>query len=247
MPEAPPNRSQLQKQLVLNAATKPVNIAVPAAVAVTAILVAPWLYAVAAIVYVALAATTFFDEDEAKRVGDKAYGRVRTVGSGGDLDPKTLVAPIRAQLEAARAEQAAITRTIEGSDLAWADVTGEVNGLVGAIEAAARRAQKLNGYLASQDVNDIDRRIRAYQQDGQAETAQALQTQRAELERLDGMLRKAYGEMEQVNAALKTVHARLVGAAVSSAADADATLAGDVRELRQRVETLTDGLGTATT
>jgi hypothetical protein len=245
VPEAPPNRSQLQRQLILNAATKPVNVAVPAGVAVAGVLVAPWLFGVALVVYFALAATTFFDENEAQRVGDKAYGRVRPLGAGGDLDPKTLVAPIRAQLEAARAEQVAIAKTIEGSDLAWADVSGEVSSLVSAIEAAARRAQKLNGYLAAQDVGDIDRRIRAYQQDGQTDTAQALRTQRTELERLDGMLRKAYGEMEQVNAALKTVHARLVGAAVSSEADADATLAGDVRELRHRVETLTDGLGTA--
>ena len=88
----------------------------------------------------------------------------------------------------------------------------------------------------------LDRRIRECQESGERETAAALSTQRTELERLDGMLRGAYGEMEQVNASLRTVHARLVGAAVTSEAGADADLAGDVRELRERVETLTSGL-----
>lgn len=244
---APVTREHLRRELVVNAATKPLNIALPAAVVIAGVLVGtPWLFVVALVVYLGLAATTFFDEREAERVGDRVYGRDRPRVAG-TLDPRTLAPPIRAQLEAARGEQAAIARTIEGSDLSWADVRGETAALVAALEAAARRAQRLSDYLASQDAEAIRRRIAACERDGERETADALRTQVAELDRLDGMLRGAYGEMEQVNAALRTVHARLVGAAVSSAAEADADLAGDVRDLRERVETLTSGLDASPT
>jgi ABC-type phosphate transport system auxiliary subunit len=237
----PVTRQRLQRELVVNAVTKPVNIAVPAAGVVAAIAIgALWLVAVAVLVHAALAAMTFFDEAEAAKVGDRVYGREDKPRDA--LEPSAFVPPIRAQLEAARAEQTAIARTIEGSDLSWADVRSETAQLVTALEAAARRAQKLSVYLGGQDVAGLERRIGECDRSGEAETAVALRTQHAELQRLDGMLRSAYGEMEQVNASLKTVHARLVGAAVSSEAGADADLAGDVRELRERVETLTDGL-----
>ena len=41
---------------------------------------------------------------------------------------------------------------------------------------------------------------------------------------------------------LRTVHARLVGLAVQSKASGEAELVGDVRELRERVQTLTTDL-----
>lgn len=244
MGNEPVTRDDLRRALAVNAATKPVNVAVPAAVVVAGVLLgAVWLVAVAVIVYVALGLMTFFDEGEARRVGQAAYGRERPAPAA-QLDARGFAPPIRAQLEAARAEQAAIGRAIAESDLGWADVRTETGALVTALEAAARRAQKLSDYLAAQDVGALDRRIVANERDGQAETAAALRTQRAEIVRLDGMLRSAYGEMEQVNASLRTVHARLVGASVSSAADAEADLAGDVRDLRHQVETLTEGLDT---
>ncbi len=62
----PPDRSDLRRALVVNALTKPLNIAVPAAVVVAAILVGTgWLFVVAAVVYLVLFAMTFFDSDEA--------------------------------------------------------------------------------------------------------------------------------------------------------------------------------------
>lgn len=247
----PVTRRDLQRALAANALTKPLNVALPAAVVVAGIVLGTsWLLPVAALVYAALAATTFFDEQEATRVGEAAYGRDKVLGAGaadsGRLEAKTLAPPIRAQLEAARAEQAAITRTIADSDLSWADVRAEVAALVAALEAAARRAQRLYVYLAAQDAAAISTRIDQLQRAHQDETAGALRTQLAELQRLDEMLHSAYGEMEQVNASLRTVHARLVGAAVSSEAAQEGDIAGDVRELRERVETLTTGLNMPT-
>ena len=241
MTDRPVTRSDLQRKLVVNALSKPVNVAVPAVVVVAALLAGvPWLLPVAVIAYVALAVMTFLDEREAERVGDEAYGRVR--GSQQPrLETKRLSPEIRAEVEAARAEQARITETIANADLPFDEVGGEVERLVVAMEATARRAQLVRDYLDTQDILGIEDRLAR----ASADTAAALRDQLAVLTSLGDQLRRFHDEMEQVNAALGAMHARLVGAAVASQGSADAELAGDVRDLRQRVDTLTEGIAEA--
>jgi Spy/CpxP family protein refolding chaperone len=239
----PPTRSELQRAIAVNALTKPVTVAVGAGVAVAAIVLgAVWLLVIAVVVYAALATMTFFDEHEAERVGDRAYGRAHGGVTKLGMDPATLAPEIRAQLDAARAEQAGIVKTITESDLSFADVREEVAQLVTALEGAAGRAQRLYAYLVTQDRAALRARLEELERSGDQVTVAALKAQGAELGRLDAMLRAAYGEMEQVNASLRTVHARLVGLAVSSQASGEAELVGDVRELRDRVDHLTEGL-----
>ncbi|WP_354698644.1 hypothetical protein DSM112329_04332 [Paraconexibacter sp. AEG42_29] len=239
----PPTRSELQRALAVNALTKPVTVGVGAAVAVAAIVLgATWLLVIALVAYAALAALTFFDEKEAEAVGDRAYARGHGGTTRAGLDPAKLAPEIRAQLDAARAEQSGIVRTITESDLSFADVREEVAQLVAALEGAAGRSQRLYGYLVTQDRRALRDRIEQLARIGDEATVAALRAQDAELGRLDAMLRGAYGEMEQVNASLRTVHARLVGLAVSSQASGEAELVGDVRELRERVDVLTEDL-----
>jgi len=241
MADKPVTRSELQRRLVVNALSKPVNVAVPAAVAVAALPVGlPWLLAVAAIAYVALAAMTFLDEREAERVGDETYGRLRR-SEQPRLETRRLAPEIRAEVEAARAEQARIAETIANADLPFDEVGGEVERLVVAMEATARRAQLVRDYLVTQDIARIEARLH----EASDETAAVLRDQLAVLESLVAQLRRFHDEMQQVNAALGAMHARLVGAAVASQDSADAQLAGDVRDLRQRVETLTEGIAEA--
>ena len=71
-------RSDLRRALAVNAVTRPVNVAVPAAVVVAALLLdASWLVAIAVLCFVALAVLTFLDEGEAERVGARIYARRR--------------------------------------------------------------------------------------------------------------------------------------------------------------------------
>ncbi|MCW3041010.1 MAG: hypothetical protein JWM31_2915 [Solirubrobacterales bacterium] len=229
--------------MVVNALTKPVTVGVGAAVAVAAIVLgAAWLLVIALMAYAALATMTFFDEAEAERVGDRAYGRAHGSIAAPGLDAAKLAPEIRAQLDAARAEQALIVATISESALSFADVREEVAQLVTALEGAAGRAQRLYAFLVVQDRGALRTRIRELERAGDAATVGALRAQETEFARLDTMLRSAYGEMEQVNASLRTVHARLVGLAVSSQASGEQELVGDVRELRERVDVLTEGL-----
>jgi hypothetical protein len=70
--EKPVTRSQLQRSLVANALTKPLNVLVPAALVVAGIVLgALWLVGIAVVVYAVLGALTFFDEGEAERVGKR--------------------------------------------------------------------------------------------------------------------------------------------------------------------------------
>ena len=65
------------RALVANALSRPVNIAIAAGVSVAAAFLTSWLFAVAAAVYVSLAAITFFDEAESTRAGLKSGASCR--------------------------------------------------------------------------------------------------------------------------------------------------------------------------
>lgn len=234
----PPDRAELTRALAVNAATKPVNVATGAVVAVAGIVLgAVWLVALAVLVYAVLSVMTFFDDGEAGKVAEAAYAKGRAPAPVA-LDAAAYAGPIRERVDAARGEQAAIDRTIRDGDLEWTGVRSEVADLVGAIEATARRAQKLHGYLATQDRRALEIRLG----DARGEAREALRTQLDTLHGLSARLDAAYDEMDAVLAALGTVHARLVGTSVAREGAADQELAGTVRELRDRVDAVTDGL-----
>ena len=215
---APPTRDDLRRELAVNAATKPLNVAVPAAVVVAGLLLGTiWLLPVAAVVYVLLAVMTFFDEDEAENVGDRAYRRGRPTQQR--LPDKALAPKIREYLDAARSERGAIDRTIAQADLPFEHVAQEVDQLLAAVEATARRAQRVHDHLMQRPPG----------------TAQALRAK----------LRGYHDEMAAVVRAMRDVHDRLVEASLANEEDRDAQLAGDVRHLRARVDAATEGLGEA--
>src|SRR3954454_3052349 len=89
-------RSALQRSLVVNALTKPLTVVVAAAVAVAGIVFgAIWLVGVAVVVYLVLAALTFFDADEAEKVGKRMYGgAAKHVAPAKQADLSRLAPPI---------------------------------------------------------------------------------------------------------------------------------------------------------
>jgi serine/threonine protein kinase len=60
----------LSRRLLGHALTRPVNLVVPALVIVAGLLLAPWLFLVAAASYIALVLITYFDDAEAHRVAE---------------------------------------------------------------------------------------------------------------------------------------------------------------------------------
>jgi hypothetical protein len=240
-------RATLRRDLAVNAATKPINVIVPAGVLVAGLLLGtPWLLPLAAVVYVVLAVMTIFDGREAERVGQRAYGKDQP-GGRARIDARALADPIRTQVLAARSEAEKIDRTVASADLPFAAVREEVDRLVTALEATARRAQRLYDYLAEQPrAAELERRANDQRTSGHPGAAQALAEQASVLRSLNDQLMRAGAEMEEVNASLGAVHGRLVQAAVASEAERDAELAGDVRDLRRRLEGVTEALESAT-
>ncbi len=239
-------RTDLRRALVVNAITKPVNVAVPAAVAVAALgLGVSWLIVVAAVVYAVLSALTFFDEGEAERVGARTYGDHRGGRQAQRVDVARLATPIAAQVEAARACEARIQDTIDRSDSSLAEVGGEVGSLVGAIELIAQRAQRIYGYLETQDTGAIDARLRQLRgsEDPSARSIiVALREQRDALAALQVQLTRFYTQIEQLVASLGTVNSQLVRMSVASEDVDEHELTEQVRGLRDQVGALDAGM-----
>ncbi len=136
----PPSRGELQRALVLNAATKPLNVLVPAGVVIAALLTgATWLLAVASVCWLALSVTTFFDEREALAVGERRRA-ARRVPAPPALTAQALVR----RWQAALAARAAIREA--GAN---ALLNGEVDALVDALRPTVWQAQRIHDALAA--------------------------------------------------------------------------------------------------
>ncbi|MFL5956123.1 MAG: hypothetical protein ACJ756_01600 [Solirubrobacterales bacterium] len=246
MAEKPVTRSQLQRSLVANALTKPLNVLVPAALVVAGIVLgALWLVGVAMVVYAVLGALTFFDEGEAERVGTRVYGTAaKGVAPPKQADLSKLAPPIAQQLGAARAEEARIHTAVTDADLPFEEVTSETDALVRAMESIAIRAQRVYDYLAAHDPRPVQARLRQIEGAGaETELAKALREQLAAYDKLSAQLRRFYDEMEHITASLSTVCAQVVSmSAAGEGETGQRELAGQVRDLRDQVDALSDGM-----
>jgi hypothetical protein len=250
-------RDDLRRQLMLNAARKPLAIGVGLAVAVAALaLGAVWLLPVAVVIYVALAASTFFDGNEAERVGQRTYAKARPVAGKARELPAGLSTELVELLERARLEERRILEAIESSDLPFEEVSVEVDGLAKEMERIASRAQAVTAFLTAHEPAELRARLaglRAGDEDdddaarrARERAADAIQEQLRVGEALDAELRRFRAEMEHLIASLGVVHGQLVRISVSFDPQLQEDVAREVRDLRTRVGTLADGLRDAT-
>lgn len=234
----------MARALVVNAATKPSNVAVTATVAVAGLLMGQaWLVGVAALVYLLLVITTFFDGREA----DKVAARLRPADEAGAsrvierLDPDALAPRIGRWLHAARVEEQRIRVAIAESDLDLVDLSSEVDGLVVALDTIAGRAQRLAEYGATTDRRDVSaRRDRAAAEVAAGEAAskslvEALDQQLATLDRMDRQLARFDVEMEHVVTTLQLLRGQVVEMGVETAGLGEEALAERARSLREQV------------
>lgn len=248
-------RKTLQRELALNAATKPLALAVGAGVAVAAFVVGvPWLLAVAVVAYAALVVTTLFDPDEAGRVGRGAYRRATARPRGQRELPGGLAPEISALVQRAHVEEDRIQRAIEESGLPFTDVSIEVEHLMSELERNARRAQVVWAYLSEQRPFELQRRLHVLRAEtgGAAETARSRERAAAALDhqlQVGETLRSEYArfgaEVEHLIASLGVVHGELVRISVADDAIAQEGLAAQVRDLRRRVGAVAEGMSEA--
>ena len=243
--QRPPTRAALTRALVVNAATKELNVVVPAAVAIVGALAGiGWLLPVAVLVYVALVAATFFDADEAEKVGQRRRA-ASSQGPERTLDPGTLAPPIAQRLEQAMEEERQIRSTIDGSDVDLTEVTAEVDGLVANLEKSAQRAQLVYGYLAEQDSRTLARRASELERNADPDSQRAAAAVRDQMklaEDLEATLKRFYARMDHAVTSLQTIRGEIVRISVAGEADRQAETADRVRNLREEVGAMAEGM-----
>ena len=244
-------RGALARRLAVNAATKPLNVAVLGALIAVGIVLnlVVVVGAIAIVAYLVLVALTFFDAEEAERVGNELYaGRDRIPPT---LDVGTLEPRIAALVQQARETAAGIRDAIAQADHPFDDVAADVDALVAAMDTSARRAQLISSTLAEQaragqDVAGLQRTIadlrgRADDADVRALVAD-LEAQREATARLEERLERFEVGMRRICATLGLLRTRLVEMSASEEEAAQRELARQSRELRERTDLLAEAM-----
>lgn len=244
-------RRVLARELIINAATRPLNLAVPTVVIAAGVFLhALWLLPIAIAVYAMMALATFFDADEVERVSRGTYERARPA-SRPELDLSLFAPSIARTLESARAEEARIRQAIEAAPVPHYDVTEEVARLMIGLDKLAQRAQQIQTYLAVQDgqaVRDRLHRLQAAKSGDQAvddakeEAAAALEEQLSLMAQLERQLSRFDAQMEHAAASLGAVHGQVVRMNAAEGAEAQADVAAEVRSLRREVNVAADAM-----
>ncbi|HKP91087.1 MAG TPA: hypothetical protein VJT75_14055 [Thermoleophilaceae bacterium] len=250
--QRPMTRAEINRLLVANALTKPVpNVLVPAGIAAGGILLGlGWVAVPVAIVaWLALAAITYFDGDEAERVASRVRQRRQvTARAEPRLDPASLAPPIAAQLTAVLEQEARIRDAIERADLPFTEVSDEVDTFVRAAERTAGRAELLYEYVTDQDPHQVEQRLRAVElaaeggDPSQRALAEALRAQLEAVRKAHHKLQGFYTEMERIAVELGNVRGQLLSVSAATEAVSQRELAGNVRDLREQMGAVADGM-----
>ena len=200
-----------------------------------------------------LVALTFFDAEEAERVGDELYAGRRPGGRdrAPALDLGTLEPRIAALVQQARETAAGIRDAIAQADHPFDDVAADVDALVAAMDTSARRAQLISSTLAGQaragqDVAGLERTIADLR--GRADDADVralvsdLEAQRDATARLQDRLERFEVGMQRICASLGLLRTRLVEMSASEEEAAQRELARQSRELRERTDLLAEAM-----
>lgn len=244
--------------LFVRALTRPGNLLPAVGVAAVGIATGIWpLYLVAAGVYGALAATTFFSTDEARKVLAARRG-ARPAGIAASADAPTLTDPrLRGHYRAARSEEEHIRAAIAAAPIPLPEVEVELVGLVADVGRLCARAQSIVDYLTTVDENALrSERSRAESRIAGADegmaatlhgTVEALTEQIDAVDAMNTELGRLDARLGQVQSNLGAIRAQVVRLNVESQPDASARVLEQVASARELVGGITRGLDTAAT
>jgi hypothetical protein len=235
------SRDRLFWRVLVNAATKPLNVLVLAGMAAAAILTTPWVLAAAVPVYGLLIASTIRDPREA----DRLAGATQAQLPGGKRSLQGITGALRGEVIAVLNEERGINVELDRAPVRPEGVAEAVEALCDELIVNARRASEVDLYLQSVDVPELQRRLAGEAREGRssqlsADAAAAIQEQLQVIASL-GQRRAAFDdEIANLQASLGTIRARLVQARAEAAPPTVG--AADVTELRDRMRALASGL-----
>jgi chromosome segregation ATPase len=249
---APYDRGRFNRALITNALLDPFNVVLLAVVLIAGILLGVFAFTlpVAAILYAAGAARTYFDEDAANKVLERERAEHRKKLESGRvvLKPQDFAPPIGSLIEQARAREARIQDAISRAELPYDEVAEEIDRFVAAMESTATRAQLLWEALSDTPPERVQARleqVKAERDPSKAELVDALAAQLETLQRMEKQLERFFSEMERILVELDTVRSQLVSVSASSESAQQTELAADVRALRERVGASAEGMAAA--
>ncbi|MEA2135526.1 MAG: hypothetical protein QOC68_3435 [Solirubrobacteraceae bacterium] len=247
---APYDRGRYNRALIVNALLDPFNVVLLAVVLIAGIVLGLFAYTlpVAAVLYLAGAARTYFDEDAANKVLERERAGHRNRLEAGRVisRPEDFAPPIRQLIEQARTRETRIRDAIARAELPYDEVADEIDRFVAAMESTATRAQLLWEALSDTPPERVEARIAQLRGDpGEAELVEALTTQLTTLQRMEKQLARFFSEMERILVELDTVRSQLVSVSASTESAQQTELAADVRALRERVGASAEGMAAA--
>ena len=164
------------------------------------------------------------------------------------LDLAALSDDIRALVDRAHKARDRIHDAIRRAGLPYAEVAGEVDRLVEAMEQTALRAQLLRDGLDDAPPAEVARRLeelRTRPHRSRRELEAALEKQLFVQRRLEHQLGRFHAHMDRMLVELDTVRGSLISASVSAGAYPEQRVAGGIRELRDEVGAVAEGLAAA--
>lgn len=250
----PSSRGEYHRALIANALLDPFNLVLLAVVLGVGVVVGALgvLGPVAAALYLAGAARTYFDSGVADRVLERERarhggGKALPAADSPRLDERALTPGIARLVRTARERETRIREALHGNDdVPGEEVVTEVDGFVAALEDTARRAQSLADALRDTPPQKVAARLAQVRDDpAKGELADALATQLETLERMDAQLRRFGDEMERILVELDTIRGHIVSVSATTGAAAGRELAGEVRALREQMGAVSEGMAAA--
>jgi hypothetical protein len=230
MVQLPVTRRVLARELLFNAASRPLNVAVPLGVLVAASVLTLWLIPLAALAYGGLVLATFLDGDVAESVGHEVYARRRDVQTA--LRYSALSESAAASLALAYETEARIQSTLDESPIPFPEIKGEVKALLHELENLARQVDRLSRYLGGED----EAAFRARLERANPVVAATLQQQFHARTQLSLRVTQFEAQMEHIAATLGLVHAQIMRMTAAEEASAQTRVAEQIRSLRSEVD-----------
>ena len=247
--QPPPTRSELNRELMVRAATAWDGLVALAVVAGAGVVLgAPVLIVVAIVLWLGASVWHYFDGSEADKLAAERRAKREKASEAARLNPAALCEPVAVELQRARAQEASIRQTISESELP-SDLLADVDSLVGAFEATARRADIIYRTIERQASNGQDSASlevkiarlkhseRALSADDQA-LLDALSAQLVATRRAEELRDRFFTTMERMVAELGTIDSEILGMSASEAASSQRQVAGQLQDLRELVSGL---------
>jgi uncharacterized RDD family membrane protein YckC len=156
-----------------------------------------------------------------------------------------LAPPIARHFDAARRIQYAIGTAVNQAQLPFSSVSREVDALMGQLWQSALRANMLHQALDETPVERIEQRLAELQFQKSPELIGALREQLVVQKRISGQLERYDSDMERIVVELDTVRANIVSVSASGDVGRQDQLADTVRELRDEMSAVGEGMDEA--